>query len=117
MISILDNLGIVKSDTNLHVPFWRKDITTKADIAEEIARIDGYDNIVPTVPDLNLGAIMQDESYLLKKAAKQFLVGRGFFDMYTYSFVNQELMNKLGSSTEELIDLKNYLSEEITHMR
>ncbi len=117
MTSILSNLGIIKNGNNLHVPFWRKDITTKADIAEEIARIDGYDNIVATVPNLNLGAVVQSDMYMLKKAARKFLVGRWFFDMYTYSFVNEELMNKALSSTTDLIDLKNYLSEEITHMR
>ena len=117
MITILSNLWIVKNGTALHIPFWRKDITTKADIAEEIARIDGYDNITPTVPDLNLWAIVQDDIYMLKKSARNFLVGRGFFDMYNYSFVNDELMQKTGSDVSDLIDLKNYLSEEITHMR
>ncbi|MBT3728993.1 hypothetical protein HOF65_03350 [bacterium] len=38
----------------LTIPFWRKDLVTKADIAEEIARIDGYDNIEATVPRINL---------------------------------------------------------------
>jgi len=36
------------------VPFWRSDIKFKADIAEEIARIDGYDKIIPTITDINL---------------------------------------------------------------
>ena len=117
MTTILSNLWIVKNRNTLHIPFWRKDITTKADIAEEIARIDGYDNITPTVPNLNLGAIVQDDIYMLKKSARNFLVGRGFFDMYNYSFVNDELMQKTGSDVTELVDLKNYLSEEITHMR
>lgn len=40
-----------------------------------------------------------------------------FFDVYNYSFVNQELMEKLGMSVENLVPLKNYLSEEATHMR
>jgi len=117
MLQILKNLWIEAHKDNLHIPFWRKDINTKADIAEEIARIHGYDNITPTVPDLNLWAIMQDDIYTLKKKAKKFLVNRWFFDMYNYSFVNEDLMQKTLSDTFDLIGLKNYLSEEITHMR
>jgi len=37
--------------------------------------------------------------------------------MYTYSFVDKTLMNKALSSTEDLIPLKNALSEEMSHMR
>jgi phenylalanyl-tRNA synthetase beta subunit len=36
------------------IPFWRKELNTKADIAEEIARISGYDKVTTTVPRINL---------------------------------------------------------------
>lgn len=54
VLHILENLGIEKSGESLKIPFWRKDIRTKADIAEEIARIDGYDKVEATVPRINL---------------------------------------------------------------
>jgi hypothetical protein len=37
--------------------------------------------------------------------------------MYTYSFVNEELMNKSLGNTEDLVPMKNALSEELTHLR
>jgi phenylalanyl-tRNA synthetase beta subunit len=37
--------------------------------------------------------------------------------MYTYSFVNEELMKKLNQKTSGLVPVKNALSEELTHMR
>jgi phenylalanyl-tRNA synthetase beta subunit len=37
--------------------------------------------------------------------------------MYTYSFVNEELMNKVGTNTKELIPIKNALSAELTHLK
>ena len=117
VVHILDTLGIKKQKDTLIIPLWRKDLTKKADIAEEIARIDGYDKIQTTVPRINLGAVAQTPSYNIKKQLRNFLVARGFYDMYNYSFVSQELMEKCGSTVEWLIDLRNALSEEITHMR
>ena len=118
VIHILETLGIMKQGNTLVIPLWRKDLTLKADIAEEIARIDGYDAIESTVPRINLGAISQTTAYTLQKDVRNFLVSRGFYDMYNYSFVNEELMKKCNGSIDETsIGLRNALSEEITHMR
>ena len=37
--------------------------------------------------------------------------------MYTYSFVNEDLMNRCLRDTSSCVPLKNILSEELTHMR
>jgi hypothetical protein len=37
--------------------------------------------------------------------------------MYTYSFINDELMEKLNTKLDDLIPMKNALSEELTHLR
>ena len=55
--------------------------------------------------------------YNIKKDTRNYLIGRGFYDMYNYSFVNESLMQKCGSSAVSLIPLRNALSEDITHMR
>jgi phenylalanyl-tRNA synthetase beta chain len=78
----------------LIIPFWRKDLHYKADIAEEIARITGYDEIVSTIPEVKSGAVIQDSIYKLKNDARSFFANIGYFDMYNYSFVNEELMKK-----------------------
>ncbi|MDF1682274.1 MAG: hypothetical protein P1U46_00415 [Patescibacteria group bacterium] len=39
VLNIIKNLGIKLEDNKLIIPFWRKDLNFKADIAEEIARI------------------------------------------------------------------------------
>lgn len=117
VVAILERLGIAKQGNTLVIPLWRKDLTKKADIAEEIARIDGYANIQTTVPRINLWAISQHTAYTIKRQTRNFLVARGFYDMYNYSFVSDELMKKCNSSVELLVGLKNALSEEITHMR
>lgn len=117
VIAILKRLGIEKQGSELLVPFWRSDIKFKADIAEEIARIDGYDKIIPTITDINLWAIKQDNIYTLKGDTRKFFVDKGFFDMYTYSFVNEALMKKTWWEIQNCIEMKNYLSEELTHLK
>jgi len=47
-----------------------------------------------TVPRINLGAISQSPIYKAKRDIRNFLVARGFYEMYTYSFVDEALMNK-----------------------
>jgi len=116
-LTLLANLWITEKDGMLNIPFWRKDLTTKADIAEEIARIHGYDKVEVTVPRINLGAIIQTPTYKINTDTRNFLVARGFYDMYNYSFVNKDLMAKLRGNIENLVPLKNALSEEMTHMR
>ncbi|USN57826.1 MAG: hypothetical protein H6767_05590 [Candidatus Peribacteria bacterium] len=53
----------------------------------------------------------------MKQTARDFFVQHGFYDLYTYSFVHAELMTKLGEDMSGLIELKNQLSEEQSHMR
>ncbi|MBF0913681.1 phenylalanine--tRNA ligase subunit beta [Candidatus Gracilibacteria bacterium] len=117
VLEILGNLGIKLVGDRLEIPFWRKDLNFKADIAEEIARISGYDSIEASIPNMNLGAVIQSNTYKIKKESREFLTAIGYFELYNYSFVNNELMEKCLSNTENLVEMKNYLSEELTHLR
>lgn len=117
VISILNNLWIKKEGNSLVVPFWRKDLENKADIAEEITRIDGYENVQSTVPRINLWAITQNNTYKVKRDTRNFFTWKWFFDMYTYSFVGENLIKKTLWDINTLVELKNSLSEESTHMR
>ena len=118
---ILKNLGIEFVESadiqTLQIPFWRKDLTTKADIAEEIARIHWYDKVQTAPPAINMWAVAQTNSYSIKNDTRNYFTAKGFFDMYNYSFVNEELMSRLEWNLEWLVPLKNSLSEEMTHMK
>jgi len=116
-VNILNNLWIEIHWDNAIVPFWRKDLNFKADLAEEIARIDGYDNIETTIPRVNLWAVKQSDIYNLKNDVRNYLTSIWFYDMYNYSFVNEKLMWKVLWDITSLIPMKNALSEDLTHMR
>lgn len=117
VLSILENLWIEKNWNKLTIPFWRKDLNYKADIAEEIARIDWYDNIESQNVNINLWAVIQDNTYKIKNDVRNYLTSIWFYDMYTYSFVNNDLMEKTLWNSKDLVPMKNALSEELTHLR
>jgi len=117
VLDILDRLFIEEKNGVLEIPLWRKDLTNIADIAEEIARIDGYDTIETTVPRINLWAISQSPLYKAKRESRNYLVSAGYFEMYTYSFVDAALMERALWNTDSLVPMKNALSEELTHLR
>lgn len=116
-LKILENLGIEKINNKLKIPFWRKDLNYKADIAEEIARIDWYDNIKSSVPNINKWAVIQDNTYKIKNDSRNYFCSIWYYDMYTYSFVNKELMAKTQNSIDDLVPMKNALSEELSHLK
>jgi len=114
---ILENLWIIINWEKLTIPFWRKELNYKADIAEEIARIDWFDNIETTPPSINMWAVSQSNTYRIKNDTRTFFTSKWYFDIYNYSFVNEELMEKLEWNCENLVPLKNALSAELTHMK
>ncbi len=114
---ILENLWIKINWEKLEIPFWRKELNYKADIAEEIARIDWFDKIETTPPSINMWAVSQSNIYKIKNDTRSFFTSKWFFDMYNYSFVNEDLMNKLEWNCNNLVPLKNALSAELTHMK
>ena len=73
--------------------------------------------IVSTIPEINMWAVAQTNTYKIKNDSRNYFSGIWYFDMYTYSFVNNELMSKCLSSTDSLVPMKNALSEELTHLR
>ena len=116
-LKILENLWINEENWKLNIPFWRKDLHYKADIAEEITRISGYDAVESTNIRINTWAVLQNTAYRIKRDSRNFWVQHGFYDMYNYSFVGWEIMQKLWRNTENLVALKNSLSEDATHMK
>lgn len=117
ILSILDRVFITEKDGVLSIPLWRKDINHIADIAEEVARLDGYDKVAMTVPRINLWAVSQSPLYRAKRNLRNFLTAKGFYEMYTYSFVDETTMSKALGTASDLIPMKNALSEELSHMR
>ena len=123
--SILQKLGftISKMDENVMavtIPLFRHDIKHIQDIAEEIVRIIGINNIEakPLVfrekPRLN----ETSDRYTIKKAFKNRAVGAGYYQNVSYVFADRSLLEKYGFAvTKEALDLANPIAEELNTLR
>lgn len=68
------------------VPTWRPDITEACHLVEEVARLDGYDNITPVLPTAPAGNGLPAKM-AARRAIAQTLADRGFIEVLSYPFV------------------------------
>ena len=115
----LENVGFeVKSNgENLSItaPAWRTDIHIKEDIIEEVGRLLGYDNILPTLP--MHGTADVNESLEAKKDIRELLSKYGANEVLTYSFVSEKLLEKVGQKPDNSYKIVNSISPELQYMR
>ncbi|MGB9743987.1 MAG: phenylalanine--tRNA ligase subunit beta [Desulfurella sp.] len=95
------------------VPTYRIDIENMEDIAEEIARIDGYDKLPSTKPCMSINCEPVKDK---KDSIRLLLKSNGLFEAINYSFVDGHLLSKLTNSSN-LLYLKNPLTQEQNCMR
>lgn len=121
-ISILKRLNFkVKLDgerLEITVPLYREDMEDYPDIAEEIIREYGYSHIKPTLlatsSITNGGRNFYQEKV---ESLKNLLIGCGFNETITYSFVSEKDLTQFGFDGKNAIKLLNPLSEDIAVMR
>ncbi|MFA5024419.1 MAG: phenylalanine--tRNA ligase subunit beta [Patescibacteria group bacterium] len=125
VINILERLGFGVSDPKTEVlkvivPSWRatKDISAREDLAEEVLRLYGYDNITSQLPvqTLNLPEVNQER--LLERKIKNILaLKHALTEAYSYSFVGEEQLKKLNIDFSGYLKLANPLNEGQTLLR
>ncbi len=101
------------------VPSWRatKDITIPQDLVEEVARIFGYDNIIPELPRVALELPDRNPEQLLERQLKDILVTNAHYtETQNYSFASTIWAERLGLNTGQL-PLRNYLTEDQKYLR
>ena len=103
------------------VPSWRGDVTVMPDIAEEVARIYGYDFIPNTTPWANLNSGTMSDKKLLTKAIRQTLVTQGLSEIITFSFMHTDSLKKLlipeTDSRYQAVPILNPITEVFPVMR
>lgn len=82
---ILSRLGIALKDLNedsllASVPTFRPDLEREIDLIEEIARINGYDNI-PVVPKISITLEQKVDQQKFEDDVRTIISGFGFFEM------------------------------------
>lgn len=99
------------------VPTYRRDLVIDADIAEEVARIYGYDNIPTTLPQGLIKPPPSNASLVNERKIKLFLSSIGFAEAPLSSFIGKENIKYSGSGEETYLKLLNPIAEEKKYLR
>ncbi len=89
---ILTKLGF-KIDKKILIPSYRDDISNNNDLAEEVARVIGYNNIAPSPFILNSNTF--DKSLSYEEIIKSHLIKNGFNEVVNFPFAGQALENAI----------------------
>ncbi|MDX8409746.1 MAG: phenylalanine--tRNA ligase subunit beta [Mariprofundales bacterium] len=112
---VLRRMGfaITREDGSLHVgvPPFRHDVTIPEDMAEEYARIVGYDAIPYTLPKLDAAPIPPADLRLEQALAA------GFVQVINYAFIDPEAMRLFVAEDGADVVLANPISEAMSVMR
>ena len=103
------------------IPSFRDDVEGRADLAEEVMRVYGYDHIVSTPME---GAVTRGKKLPLLRSTdtlKATLVAQGLREITTYSFISAKALDLLalpeGDPRRRVIPLINPLGEEYAVLR
>ncbi len=99
-------------------PSWRADLLTPADLAEEVARMIGYDKIPSILPPRPNHASLTP-TQKRRRAISAMLAARGLAEVQTFPFTNQETIDQMGFVGERASTYRiaNPMSEEFPLMR
>ena len=99
----------------------RMDLVREIDLIEEVARLDGYDNIPTTTPTVKLTSTRRGGAQILEQKTKDILTSLGYYEVVNYSFISPQSIALLKLDTDHpfkrLVRIKNPLSEEQSVMR
>lgn len=125
MKSALDSLELmteVEGDTlKITVPTFRIDIAIREDIAEEVARIYGYDKVPTTVFDVTPHRENKHRNERLREVVINALISSGLNQSISYSFTSPKVFDKIrlpeDSALRNVVKIKNPLGEDFSVMR
>lgn len=120
MVGYLEKIGFEVRDGNVYSPSFRIDIESKADIAEEIARFYGYNNIKGTIITGIANAKLTDRQKLERKVESA-CISMGLNQINTFSFISPKYYDKIrlpqNSSLRKSVVITNPLGEDTSVMR
>ncbi|MDO5125497.1 MAG: phenylalanine--tRNA ligase subunit beta [Ruminococcus sp.] len=120
MIEYLNRLGFEVRNGMVVSPYYRIDIECKADIAEEIARIYGYNNIPSTIIS-GVAQAQRTPKQKFEKRIKNAMLSMGVNEISTFSFISPKYFDKINlpadSKLRNTVVITNPLGEDTSVMR
>ena len=121
MVRILKKLDFGVEGDQVTVPSWRGDVIGMADLAEEVARFHGYNNIPTTLMrgQTTLGGFSEEEK--LERQLGGICRAMGYDEIITYSFISPTCYDKIRWSADDprraSFKILNPLGEDTSIMR
>ena len=97
-------------------PSYRADLTRPADIYEEVIRMYGFDNIEAKMPIMSIESGEENTNFKISRIVREILKELGLNEVINYSFI-PKFTKELFNFGEEVIEIKNPLSEDMAVMR
>ncbi|KPI01102.1 phenylalanine--tRNA ligase subunit beta [Streptomyces mirabilis] len=102
------------------VPSWRPDLTDPNDLAEEVIRLEGYENLPSTLPKPPAGLGLTGRQRLHRRIGRV-LAGAGYVEALNYPFIGEHVFDQLGLAADDpkrkVVKLVNPLSDEEPALR
>ncbi|MEU2265871.1 phenylalanine--tRNA ligase subunit beta [Streptomyces olindensis] len=102
------------------VPSWRPDLTDPNDLAEEVIRLEGYENLPATLPKPPAGLGLTERQRLHRRVGRA-LAGAGYVEALNYPFIGEQVFDLLGLEKDDparrVVKLSNPLSDEEPALR
>jgi len=125
MLAIMQNLGIPVKEKDggftVSPPAHRRDLKRENDIAEEIARIYGYNNIPTTGPRSRLTSGLLNRRAICLNIIREAMRKAGFSEVVNYSFMNTSSLDLLAipeaDTRRKTISICNPLSQDQAFLR
>ena len=121
MTEILESLHFVVKNGLVYVPSYRDDVRCMNDIAEEVVRIYGYNEIESgnIVAAMTQGGLTPKQRFT--EDVHSLLCGFGLDEIYTYSFMSAKLYDKAGLAEDDKrrhsVEIMNPFGEDSKTMR
>ncbi|MEU0273806.1 phenylalanine--tRNA ligase subunit beta [Streptomyces sp. NPDC006307] len=113
-----DVLG--QDELTVTVPSWRPDLAHPNDLAEEVIRLEGYENLPSTLPKPPAGRGLTARQRLHRRVGRV-LAGAGYVEAPNYPFVAEQVFDQLGLAADDpnrkVVKLVNPLSDEEPALR
>ncbi len=121
MIRILRKLDFEVDGDQVTVPSWRGDVRRMADLAEEVARFHGYDNIPVTLMRGQTTQGGYSPAQKLENRLGELCRACGYDEIITYSFISPTAYDRIGWSADDgrrqSFKILNPLGEDTSIMR
>ncbi len=114
---ILQSLGFdikasKKDILKVKPPVFREDIQEEMDVVEEIARVNGYDDLPVSLPVVKVTSLAADVRWKFRQTIRASLLAQGVNEVITYSLINEKDLARTKQTQFQVIKIQNPLASD-----